>query len=278
MPSTPPSIGLALSGGAARGLAHVGVLRALQEANIPISCIAGTSAGSLVAGAFAAGMTINEIEALGRSLRWRHVGRPTLSLLGFQTNQKLEKFVRDRFPITKFEELLIPFAAVATDLNTGDAVVMRDKGDIAFAIRASCTIPGVYVPATDSEGRKLVDGGLVAVIPTVVARSLGADIVIAVDVNFEGATFMKPSHLIGVVLHSTMFFMRTASHFQLSSADYVIKPRVGHIRWDKLRRADDLIDAGYEAGIESVPEIKALIEAKQADVQCAREGVESAKS
>jgi NTE family protein len=255
-----PSIGLALSGGAARGLAHVGVLRALQEAKIPISCIAGTSAGSLVGAAFASGMTIDEIEALGRSLRWRHLGRLTISRQGFQTNQRLEQFVRDRLPTSKFEELLIPFAAVATDLNTGEPVVMRDKGDLAFAIRASCTIPGVYVPVTDSQGRQLVDGGLVAVIPALAARDLGADIVIAVDVNFEGATFWSSSHFIGVVLQSTMVFMRTASYRQLSACDYVIKPRVGHIRWDKIRRSDELIAAGYQAGIESVSEIKALIE------------------
>jgi NTE family protein len=255
------SIGLALSGGAARGIAHVGVLRALQEAGIPISCVAGTSAGSLVGAAFASGMTIDEIEALGRSLRWRHLGRLTLSLRGFQSNQRLEQFVRDRLPVTKFEELLIPFAAVATDLKTGEPVVMRDKGDLGFAIRASCTIPGVYVPVTDAEGRQLVDGGLVAVIPALAARALGADIVIAVDVNFEGATFWSSSHVIGVVLQSTMVFMKTASYRQLSACDYVIKPRVGHIRWDKIRKADDLIAAGYQAGVESVPEIKTLIEA-----------------
>ena len=258
-----PSIGLALSGGAARGLAHVGVLRALQDANIPISCVAGTSAGSLVGGAFAAGLTIDEIEELGRRVRWRRVGKLTLSLRGFLSSERLEKFVRKSLPITKFEELLIPFAAIATDLNTGEPVVMRDEGDVAFAIRASCTIPGVYVPVPDAQGRQLVDGGLVAVIPSLAARSLGADIVIAVDVNFEGATFMSASHIVGVLLQSTMVFMRTASHVQLTAADYVIRPRVGHIRWDKLRRADELIAEGYRAAVESLPEIKALIEAKE---------------
>jgi NTE family protein len=263
MPPHAPSIGLALSGGAARGLAHVGVIRALVEANIPIDCIAGTSAGSLVGGAFAAGMTVDQIEALGRKIRWRRVGRPTLSWRGFQSNALLEKFVRKSLPKTKFEELVIPFAAVATDLKTGEAVVMQKKGDVPFAVRASCTIPGWYVPVTDAEGRQLVDGGLVAVIPSTVASSLGADIVIAVDVNSEGATFMGASHLIGVILHSTMVFMRTASQVQVTSADFVIRPRVGHIRWDKLRSADELIAEGYKAGKASIDEIKALIDAKR---------------
>src|SRR6185369_4152300 len=183
-------IGLALSGGAARGMAHAGVLRALVENGIPIDCIAGTSAGSIVGGAFAAGMSIDEIADLGRKLRWRHVGRITVSRFGVQTNARLEKFMRARLPITKFEDLPMPFAAVATDLKTGEAVVMKDEGDVPFAIRASCTIPGLYVPVPDREGRQLVDGGLVAVIPSAVTRALGADIVISVDVNSAGATFL----------------------------------------------------------------------------------------
>ena len=137
-----PRIGLALSGGAARGMAHVGVLRALLENGIPIDCVAGTSAGSIVGGAFAAGMTIDEIADLGRKLRWRHIGRLTMSRLGLQSNARLERFMRTRLPITKFEDLPIPFAVVATDLKTGEPVVMKDEGDVPFAIRASCTIPG----------------------------------------------------------------------------------------------------------------------------------------
>ena len=260
-----PSIGLALSGGAARGIAHVGVLRALIENDIPIDCVAGTSAGSIVGGAFASGMSIDEIEALGRGLRWRDIGRVTMSRLGVQSNDRLEHFVRERLPKSRFEDLPIPFAAVATDLNTGAAVVMRDQGDVAFAIRASCAIPGWYVPVTDQAGRQLVDGGLVAVVPSVVARSLGADIVIAVDVNSAGATFLSSQSVIGVVLQSMLVVQKTASHYQLASSDFVIKPRVGHIRWDEMGRAPELIAAGYEAGIESAPAILALIEAAIAD-------------
>src|SRR5512141_1569482 len=113
-----PKIGLALSGGAARGIAHVGVLRALLENDIPIDCIAGTSAGSIVAGAYASGMPIEQIAAFGRDLRWRDIGRVTMSRLGIQSNERLEHYLRVRLPITKFENLPIPFAAVATDLKT----------------------------------------------------------------------------------------------------------------------------------------------------------------
>jgi NTE family protein len=256
-----PTIGLALSGGAARGIAHVGVMRALKENNIPIDFIAGTSAGSLVGGAWASGMSLDQMEDLGRKMRWRDIGRATISRLGVQSNDRLEQYLRDRLPLTRFEDLTVPFAAVATELKSGAAVVMRDQGDVPFAIRASCAIPGWYVPVIDEQGRQLVDGGLVAVIPVAVARSFGADIVIAVDVNAAGATFLgSTSSVIGVVLQSMLVVQKTASHHQLSMADFVIRPQVGHIRWDEMGRADELIAAGYKAGLESVPEILALID------------------
>ena len=263
MPSSSPKIGLALSGGAVRGLAHVGVLRALIENRIPIHCIAGTSAGSIVGGAYASGMPIDEIDELGRKLRWRHIGRLTMSRLGIKSNQRLEHYMRARLPITKFEDLPIPFATVATDLKTNTAVVMKDRGDVPFAIRASCTIPGWYVPVIDDQGRQLVDGGLVAVIPSVVTRSLGADIVIAVDVNSEGATFFGSSSsgsVLGVLLQSMMVVQKTASNYQLEMSDLVISPKVGHIRWDEMGRADELMDAGYKAALESIDEVRRVIE------------------
>ena len=147
-----PRVGLALSGGAARGIAHVGVLRALEEHAIPIDAIAGASAGALIGGAYAAGLSIAQLEELARNFRWRHMGRMSFSRLGLQSNARMEKFLRARFPITRFEDLKIPFAAMTTDLRTGEVVVMRDTGDVAFAIRASCCLPALYVPVRDSAG------------------------------------------------------------------------------------------------------------------------------
>jgi len=242
-----PKIGLALSGGAARGIAHIGVLRALEEHQIKPDCIAGTSAGSLVGGAMASGMELTEI-------------RMTMSRLGIQSNERLEQYLRERLPVTRFEDLPTPFAAVATDLNSGAEVVMGHQGDLPFAIRASCAIPGWYVPVMDEYGRQLVDGGLVANIPSGVARSLGAEIVIAVDVNAEGARFLGPSlSILSVVLQSMLLVQRTAAVHQLEKADVIIRPKVGHIRWDEMRRAEELIAAGYDAAIEMMPEIKQII-------------------
>jgi NTE family protein len=255
-----PRVGLALSGGVARGIAHVGVLRVLEENKIPIDYIAGTSAGSLLAAAYATGMPIDEIARVSRVLRWRDVGRVTLSRLGVQSNARLEEFVRARLPVKRFEDLRIPLAVVATDLRSGSAVIITE-GDIAFAVRASCALPGWYVPVTDDHGRQLIDGGLVANIPTAATRNLGADIVIAVDVNSEGAKFIGPPHsLIGVILQSIMVVQRTAAIHQLHDADVVIRPKTGHIRWDEMGRADELIAIGEQAARSTIERIKHLIE------------------
>lgn len=254
-----PRIGLALSGGAARGMAHIGVLKVFQEHSLPIGCIAGTSAGALVGGAFAAGLSVEELERIGRQLRWGDMGRLTFSRLGIQSNERLGQFIRERFPVTRFEDLRIPFAAVATDLHSGTPVVMKGEGDIAFAIRASCAIPGWYVPVTDEQGRQLVDGGLVANVPASTARSLGADIVIAVDVNADGAKFLgPPQSVFGVLLQAMMVVQRNAARRQGQDADIIIRPKVGHIRWDEVSRAEELLAAGEEAARSTIETIKQL--------------------
>ncbi|HWT02405.1 MAG TPA: patatin-like phospholipase family protein [Pyrinomonadaceae bacterium] len=255
-----PRVGLALSGGVARGFAHIGVLRVLEEHNIPVDYIAGTSAGSLVAAAYAAGMSVDEVANVSRGMRWKDVGRVTLSRLGVQSNARLEEFVRAHLPVKRFEDLRVPLAIVATDLKTGSAVIMTE-GDVAFAVRASCALPGWYVPVTDDHGRQLVDGGLVANIPTAAVRALGADLVIAVDVNCEGAKFIGPPHsVIGVILQSMMVIQRTAAIHQLHDADVVVMPKTGHIRWDEMQRADDLIQLGEQAARSCVERIKHLLE------------------
>jgi NTE family protein len=261
-----PRLGLALSGGAARGIAHVGVLKVFAEHGVAVDCVAGTSAGALVGGALASGMSLEEIERIGRSLRWRDLGRVTVSRLGVQSNAIMEEYIRARFPLTRFEQLPVPFAAVATDLRTGAAVVMRDEGDLGFAIRASCAVPGWYVPVTDAEGRQLVDGGLVANLPVSVVRALGAEVVVAVDVNSEGAKFLSPpASIIGVLLQSMLVVQRVAVEHQRQLADVVISPSVGHLRWDELTRAEEFIVAGETAAREALPSIKELLEPHAAE-------------
>jgi NTE family protein len=256
-----PRIGLALSGGAARGIAHVGVLRALEENAIPIDAIAGASAGALIGGAYAAGLSIKELEAMALKFRWRHISRLSFSRLGLQSNAPMEKFLRAKLPVTRFEEMRIPFAALATDLQTGKAVVFRDQGDLTIAIRASNCLPAFYVPVRDSEGRLLVDGGLVANLPISYTRDLGADIVIAVDVGADGARFMnRPRTALGVMTKVFVAVERIVSNQEKEQADLIIIPKVGHIRWDETRRAAEFLKIGYETALESIDSIKSLIE------------------
>lgn len=257
-----PRIGLALSGGAARGIAHVGVLRALEENKIPIDAIAGASAGSLIGGAYASGLSIDKLEAMAREFRWRHTSRPSMSRLGLQSNARMEKFLRAHLPVTRFEDLKIPFAALVMDLHKGTPVVFRDKGDVPFAIRASACIPFFYTPVREPGGRWLVDGGLVANLPISYARALGADIVIAVDVNFDGLRFFdNPRTALGVLAQTFVAVERIVSNQERADADVLIIPRVGHIRWDQTRRSPELVKAGYAAAMKSMPEIRKIIKA-----------------
>jgi NTE family protein len=255
-----PRIGLALSGGAARGIAHVGVLRALEENNVRVDAIAGASAGALIGGCYAAGFSIDELTSMARAFRWRRTARLSFSRLGLQTNAKMETFLRQHLPVTRFEDLQIRFAALATDLQKGTPVVFRDAGDLPFAIRASACIPAVYTPVRDSQGRWLVDGGLVASLPISYARDLDVDLVIASDVNFAGARFLEdPKTAMGVLMHTFVAVERIVANQDRADADVLITPKVGHIRWDQTRRADELLQAGYDAAMESMERIKSLV-------------------
>jgi NTE family protein len=259
-PEPKKKIGLALSGGAARGFSHVGVLKVFAEHNIPIDMIAGTSAGSVVAGAFAAGMTPHEIIEMGRNIKWMKISRPPFSLMGLLSNAPLGRFVAKNFPVKRIEDMPIRFAAVACDIETGQEVVYKDSGDLGEAIRASCAIPGVFTPVETADGRMLVDGGVVAPVPVKALRKMGADIIIAVDVLASGSSkWGKPTTMIGVMLQSAMMLLRTAAKLQNYRAEIAIIPEVAHFRIDDLSKIDELIAAGEAAAREKIDEIKALI-------------------
>ena len=215
-PPTRPRICLVLSGGGARGMAHIGVLKVLEELKIPIDCIAGTSVGAIVGGLYASGMTAQQIDATMRSLDWQEAFRDTpprqdlafrrkqddrnflvqlplglkhgkiLLPKGFIQGQKLQETLRQlTLPFnngTEFDLLPTPFRAVATDLETGNAVLL-ERGDLAIAMRASMSAPGVFAPV-ELNGRLLVDGGLAENLPINVARSMHADVLIVSDVSF----------------------------------------------------------------------------------------------
>ena len=263
--TTMKKVGLALSGGGARGYAHVGVLKALVANDIPIDLVAGCSAGSFVGGAFAAGMSPDEIVELGRNLTWFSIAGFSYSPRGLLSNAALGTYIASKVPVSRFEDLKIPFAAVACDLETGEEVVFRDRGDLSLAIRASCAIPGVFVPVAGQDGRVLIDGGVVSPMPTRAVKKLGADIVIAVDLLTCGSTYWgRPSTLLGMIFQSAMMMLRTASRNQHYRADVVIEPKIAHIRPDELAKRDELIELGEKAALEKIDEIRSLLEQPQA--------------
>lgn len=252
-------VGLALSGGAARGFAHLGVIKVLVENEIPIDFIAGTSAGSIIGAAMACGLDPAQISEIGREMSWFKVSGFPTSTRGLLSNAPLGDFLRAKLPFDRFEDLRIPFAAVACALETGEEIVFRELGDLPKAIRASCAIPGVFAPV-EHDGRNLIDGGVVSLVPTRTVREMGADVVIAVDVNACGATYFNlPSTFLGVVFQSTMMLLRTAGRGQHSIADAVIIPPIAHLRPDEIGRMDEFAELGEKAALEKIDEIKALI-------------------
>ena len=253
-------IGLALSGGGARGFAHIGVLKVLAEHKIPIDMIAGTSAGSVVGGAFATGMSVDEIVKMASKIGWTNMTRPSLSPLGLLSNAPMGHFIEREFPVATFEELQIPFAAVACDFESGEDVVLKDTGDLPFAIRASCAMPGAFAPLIDKNNRMLVDGGVVSPMPTDAVRQMGADLIIAVDLMACGATFVsRPRTAFGMMFQSAMMLLRAASRNQHYQADIVIIPAIAHLRPDQINKRDEFISLGEAAALEKIDEIKSLI-------------------
>lgn len=256
-----PVVGLALGGGMARGCAHVGVLRALEKHRIPIDLIAGTSVGSLIGGAYASGLTPYQIEQLTLAIKWSDLGRIRLSKLGFNDNSRTEEYVRANFPVTEFDKTRVPFGAVATDIQNGKMVVFTE-GSLPLAIRASCALPIFYIPVMVG-GRMMVDGGLVGHIPASVARMMGADIVIAVDINSQHLPIPQPTHLLSVIAQSFSIMGRSSVSYIYADADVIVRPQIEHVRPDDLTKAAEMIIAGEEAANRVVPKIKRLLESRQ---------------
>lgn len=252
-----PLIGLALGAGMARGCAHVGVLRELEKNRIPIDLIAGTSVGSLIGGAYAAGLSPDQIEELALKISWNDLGRWTVSTMGFYNSERTEDYVRKHFPVTEFEKARIPFGAVATDIQTGRMVVFTE-GSLPLAIRASCALPIFYTPVMVN-GRMMVDGGLVGHIPASVARLMGADIVIAIDVNSQQLPIPRPTHLLSVMSQALSIMGRSAIEYLYEDADVVIRPKIERVRPDDLSKAAEMIAAGEEAARRVIPKIKRLL-------------------
>jgi NTE family protein len=252
-----PRIGLALGGGFARGIAHAGVLRVFERHGIPLHCITGVSAGSIVAAAYASGVTPDEIGRAGSSLRFRDVARWSLCRTGFMATERMASFLRLLLKTHRFEEMRIPLGVVATDLCTGEAVSFRDVGDVFVPIRASCAYPGLFQPVRSGD-RLLVDGAMSMEIPAMQARELGATHVISV--TLPAPKYRRPPADVFQVIRRCFQIMQGRSeHGWREASDLVIAPDLGTIEWDSFESGPDMVKAGEAAAMAALPVIESWL-------------------
>jgi len=256
-PRASGGIGLALGGGFARGFAHVGVFQVLEEEQIPIACIAGTSVGSILGVAYASGVPLPRIAAVCRGIRFRDFSRWRISRLGLASNDRISELVRRCFDARTFEELLIPTAVVATDLGTGEPVVIT-RGELTPALRASCAFPGLFEPV-QVDGRCLADGGLAAPVPTRAAAQMGPQCVVGVSVGFNNWNGEAPKNLFQVVSRAVSAAQKNGGVSWEAAADILLEPDVQTIDWDEFHRADEAIAAGAAAARRALPRIRELL-------------------
>jgi len=254
--AAPPRIALALGGGAARGFAHVGVIKALEAQGIHPDIIVGTSAGSLVGALYAAGISGFELQRLALAMEDGAMSDWSLPDRGIIKGEALQNYVNAALanrPIEKMKKIL---AIVATDLQTGEAVVFR-TGNTGMAVRASSSVPGVFQPVRIN-GREYVDGGLVSPVPVKVARSLGADVVIAVDISSK-PKFGKTASSLDVLLQTFNIMSQSIAEHELPQADVVMRPNVDGVSGADFQAKHLAILEGERAVSENISALREKI-------------------
>jgi NTE family protein len=255
-----PRVGLALAGGFARGIAHIGVLRVFREAGIPIDMVAGTSVGALIGAAYCAGASLEAMEMLARDTKFTDFGRWTPSWLGLATNLRLEQYLSRLTPAKNFEELQTPLAIAATDINAGLPVYYYRKGPIGPPLRASCAYPGLFVPIQHEE-RTLVDGFLTALVPYEGLLLMGAEVVIAA--YLEPGLGGNPRTFTDVLSRSFTIIQKHSDLEWRRYADVIIEPDVTPYAWDDFSKTHEMVRAGEAAAMQVLPAIRTVIEAKR---------------
>jgi len=248
-----PRVGLALGGGFARGIAHIGILEVLEEEGIPIHLIAGTSSGSIIAAAYASGVSTAELTAAAARLRLRHVGRWSPSWLGFASNHRMEGFLRGLLRATDFAGMRIPLLIPATDFASGTVKVFRE-GSVVDAVRASCAYPLVYQPV-ELDGRYYLDGGLVCAVPSLPLREAGANRIIGVELLSHWQN--GPPHNFMQVLGQafSIAILQGAATWR-SGTDVLLQPDLEGIAYDAFDRYHDLIRMGRAAAQRALPQLR----------------------
>lgn len=254
----PPKIALALGGGAARGFAHVGVIKTLEAQGIVPDRVVGTSAGAVVGALYAAGYSGYELQKMALKVDQGAFGDWGLPERGILKGELLQDYVNRAVGNRPIEKLNKPFAAVATDLQTGQRVVFR-RGNTGMAVRASAAVPGVFQPVRIA-GRDYVDGGLTSPVPVQAAREMGADIVIAVDITAD-PRYGSTADIVDILLQTFTIMGKALSRYELAAADVVIRPNTGAISGVDFEGKHLAILEGEKATLAAVPEIRKKIQA-----------------
>ncbi|MBI3995120.1 MAG: patatin-like phospholipase family protein [Nitrospirae bacterium] len=247
-------VGVALSGGAARCVAHLGVLDVFNKAGVPIHLLSGTSGGGLVGALYASGRySIDELIRRVSELKWRQVTRPVVSRCGLLSSDRIGGFVRQFIGNATFDQMAIPLAVVATDMLSGKKAVLQE-GEVSTAVQASCSLPIVFKP-TMHGGRLLIDGGYVSQIPVLAAKeALGADFVIAVDVNYGGMDGAgTPQNMIQIAIHLASLWARKNAEEEERYADGLVRVNVSGIGLTDLHQGPELLKRGRLAAQASLP-------------------------
>jgi NTE family protein len=252
-----PGIGLALSGGAVRGLAHIAVLEVLELEGIPVSAIAGTSAGSVVGALYCAGMALSDIRRILLHAKWKDILKLTIPRQGLISSDGIYHFMEKNLPIRKFSALPIPFAAVATDLRSGEKVSIT-SGSVAKAVQASCSLPIIFTP-TELNRKMLVDGGIASQIPVRTVRDeLGVKQVVAVNVNYKALELDRLDNLINIAAHLSALWASRNAREEEKLADVVVLVNAKGIALYDLSKSRELLRRGRKAAEEKLPQIRAL--------------------
>jgi NTE family protein len=253
-----PAIGLALGGGFARGIAHIGVLKVLEQEGIPVRVVTGTSVGALIGACYCSGLSLAEMEEVAHNTRFTTFARWTLSRYGFATNDRMVAFLTRTLKVKTFEELRIPLGVTATDFNTGEGVLFH-SGGIIDPVRASCAYPGMFLPVQLGD-RYLVDGMLSHPVPTRPLRQMGAERVLAVHLKGTWASGGAPRHLFDVIGQSFAIAQDAMSSLWRDAADLVIEPDVAGFAYDDFKRTDELIRVGEIAMRNALPAVRKWLE------------------
>jgi NTE family protein len=256
LPSKQAQIAVVLGAGASKGFAHIGVLKVLESHKIPIHMVVGTSVGAFVGSFYAYGYNAYELQTIAFALQKDDVADYIIPDNGFIKGEKLENFVNTKLKYTPMEKFKIPFYAVTTNIQSGEEMVFG-RGNAGKAVRASCSIPGIFNPVVIGD-KHYVDGGVVNPLAADVARRFGAEVVIAVDISSSVET-IAPKGTVDTIMRAIDIMYNKIAATQMKYADVVIKPQVGHIGSSDFSKRHEAIMEGEKAAVEAMPAINQII-------------------